>query len=194
MPLTAESTVFEGVVDCTAAAIAAKVEVSVAEERRMKEFSGGRPPVGWAGGALSSVTEWKPEEIDQLSELICDHLATGGRIEDLLLEVMHVEIRAQMATAVRRALRFIRESAKPALTADQLAWVCGMSLMDGEALGKLAKRHGISKQAFQQGAEQLRTQLYDTGRSQTARPETARKHMRENNSRRTKPDPRFLKV
>jgi len=143
------------------------------------------PIHSWAADGFEVVPQfvWDPAATDKLSELIEDHVQTGGDVRELLLQILNPEIRELTATALRKMLSFIRCERKPRLAADQIAWVCGLALVEGETIGTLAKRHGISKQAFQQGAERFRALLRI--RSQTRRSDEAREKMSKRNHRRS---------
>jgi hypothetical protein len=111
-----------------------------------------------------------------------DHAKCGGDPKDVLLKALAPEIRARIAEALRRFIALVRESAKPKLTLDQISWVCGLAMMEGESLGTLAAAHGVSKQAFQQGASSFRS-LFQV-RSQSERDAGARQKMSKRNFRR----------
>lgn len=159
----------------------------------VKEHSGGVPKV-----ALIPIDSWSEERfelhpifepdmttLDKPSEIILDRLKAGEDLEAVILDVCQAPIQRMLAEAMRRALGFIRESKKPRLTADQMAWIFDIALFDGQTIGQLASRHGISKQAFQQGAEKLRRVL-EPAHCQSARPQRSREKMRLRNSRRGK--------
>jgi hypothetical protein len=155
----------------------------------MTEHSGGTPKIGlvpieWNEGVsfeLTPVFEWDPRSLDHFSDLAAEYREHGGDPKELLMRVLEPELQQLLATALRRMLGLIRHSKRPALAVDQLAWICGLSLMENVSLGKLAKSHNMSKQAFEQGADHYRQIL--TLRSQSARSEKARENMSRRNYR-----------
>lgn len=156
----------------------------------MREHSGGTPevafvPRGEEFSELHQVERPDMTQLDRPQDIILERLESGETLEDIVLDVCQKPILLLAAAAVRRAMGFVDESPKPRLTSDQIKWVTGISLFEGKTLGQLASRHGISKQAFQQGAEKLRGPLFGL-RSQSARPHESRERMRLRNSRRTK--------
>jgi hypothetical protein len=149
-----------------------------------KDFSGGSPEIGLesqSDGSASHVlvTSWDPSAHDSFVDLLRDHIASGGDPWQFCSGFFETEIRARTSAAVKRTLLLIRDSNKPKLAVDQIAWTCGLALMEGETVGTLAKAHGISKQAFQQGAERFRRLL--NVRSQTRRDDCARQNMKKAN-------------
>lgn len=159
----------------------------------MNEHSGGTPKVGlisidsWSEESfqLHPVFEWDPASLDLFSDIVKERIKAGQDPKEILVQALSSEIQLLIACALRRAVGFIRESRKPRLVADQIGWIAGVALFEGVTVGQLASRHGISKQAFQQGADKLREPLFPI-RSQSARPAAARERMRLRNSRRTK--------
>lgn len=163
-------------------------------QSQAKEHAGGPPPSafipieswGESGFDVVPVFVWDPAACDTLSDILEEHRSHGKDPRKFLLQILAPEIREQMCSVLRKVLVYIRSTRKRALVVDQLFWISGASLAwDGGTLGKLASRHGISKQAFEQGANALRRQLFSI-RSQTQRDEEARQKMSRRTTRRCK--------
>ena len=153
----------------------------------MSEFSGGAPKFGTVPAPLVRglsfvsfevvpVTEWQPDSIDKVGDVIAEQRHKGIDLTPLLLCGTIPEINAAVARAVWKTLATIRSAPNRALAVDQIAWASGLSLFENTNLSALARLHGLSKQAFQQGAEQYREVLPGM-RSQSARTDEAREKM-----------------
>lgn len=158
----------------------------------MKEHSGGAPPT-----AVISVGHWSEENFeihpvflpdparnDRMSELLAEAEDAGEDPIALCLTMLQPQIYSLLGQAMIRILSLLGTSQKPDLAYDQLRWVYGAALMEGQTLPQLAKKHGISKQAFQQGCKPFRYRF--NIRCQSARTPEARERMRLRNSRRAK--------
>lgn len=66
-----------------------------------------------------------------------------------------VLIDAEMAEAIREAMMLVADHCKPRLAAYQLLYACGFCAFTGGSSMSIAKRFGMSKQAFEQDAERL---------------------------------------
>lgn len=163
------------------------------DSAQSKEHSGGSPKIGLIpcqcyGETIFEITpvfEWQPESIDSFFDILAEHQARGNipfELADMLLAGGIHEIQMAVSLAVCRTLAAIKGARDLRLAADQIAWISGISGMAGQSLGKLAKDYGLSKQAFQQGAEQYRS-LLPAIRSQSARSEKSRQTMAERNYR-----------
>jgi len=151
-----------------------------------KEFSGGCPksaviPLSsWAEESFTvePVFEWDPGSLDYLSDIIKEKRRKGEDVKAFLIRAVKPLV---MDELIAKFQNFLLLTGGSQLKRDQLDWVFEVSLMRGETIGDLAKKHGISKQAFQQGAEEFREAF--NIRSQTSRDESARLKMRDRNKR-----------
>jgi len=66
---------------------------------------------------------------------------------------------------------------------DLIRDVCGLATLEGESCVTLARRHGISKAAWQENRERMR-RILGLRKTATMRNDQARQHMRERNYRR----------
>lgn len=129
------------------------------------DFDAQCPAVGFEFGILDS-----PE--DKIKELI----ASGKSFDDAFRILAELNERRFMREAVLRIISVIINSQKPGLKADQVAWVYRLHVISGKTIPELAEKHGISKQAFQQGVKRTEIELGHKP-SPSSRPESARKHM-----------------
>jgi hypothetical protein len=148
----------------------------------MIEHSGGPPRIGtvpapavrgvtFVSFEIVPVTEWQSESIDRI-ESLRELQARDGDV----LACGIPEVNEAVARAVWKTIAAICSSPNRALAVDQIKWACGLAAFENHNLGELARVHGLSKQAFQQGAEQYRDVLPGM-RSQSARTEQAREKM-----------------
>lgn len=156
----------------------------------MKEHAGGPPP-----SAFIPITHWGEENFE-IHPIVVPDVAARDRLSDRIREVedrgedpvafclslLAPALYEALGNGIRRIFALISESQNPLLAIDQLRWASGAALRDGQTIGDLARRHGIAKQAFQQGAKPYRALL--AIRSQTARTDEARQRMSLRNSRR----------
>lgn len=95
------------------------------------------------------------------------------------------EVSTEKAEAIAQLLCFIIEAKKPRLASEQIAWACGMYIHQGLRLEDLAKRHGISRQAFHKGAMQF-AQLVGLDATRAMKFEETRETYRKSNYRNSK--------
>lgn len=158
----------------------------------MKEHSGGPPP-----SAIIPIAEWTekefevhpvfiahPEDSDRLSDEIREVEDRGEDAEAYVLNKFMPQVFAMAYRMSAGWIALTKDSKKRALAEDQLKWACGLAMMDGQSIGQLARKHGISKQAFQQGCRRFRQP--NEFRSQSARSPEARQKMKMRNSTRRK--------
>lgn len=93
------------------------------------------------------------------------------------------EFSAQRATEIalekiRSLLALIAVEKRPLYFIDQLVWLSGLAGSNGLSLPLLAKKHGVSKQAFEQAAERT-NKYFNFPKTSAQRSEEAKKHMRE---------------
>jgi hypothetical protein len=117
--------------------------------------------------ALDSPEDVMREKLDQgFAALdICQAYA-AERAKEIALE----QIRAFLALVAveKRPLYFI----------DQLVWLSGLAASNGLTLPSLAKKHGVSKQAFEQASERT-NRYFNFPKTSAQRSEEAKEHMRE---------------
>lgn len=121
----------------------------------------GGPGLEWIAGS----TEEKPmvassvafdfESVDELEDRIRETLEEGGSVRDAVGKLIDAEANERVNEAIAGVISYIVDAKKPELAAEHLAWISGMRLREGTSAIELARKHGISKQAFSQGAIKL---------------------------------------
>jgi hypothetical protein len=92
------------------------------------------------------------ESLDSLEDRIREAIATGGSVKALVQRLIDAEAGERVNEMVAAVVGYIADAEKPRLAADHVAWISGMRIRQGESLPSIAKRHGMSKQAFCQAA------------------------------------------
>jgi hypothetical protein len=95
------------------------------------------------------------DTMDSIEDEIREAMAKGQSLSELIKRIVEVEAAERANEAVAAVIAHIADSAKPRLAADHLAWISGMRTTQGQALPALAKRNGVTKQAFSQAAVKL---------------------------------------
>lgn len=109
---------------------------------------------------------------DKIKELVL-----GGYSFDSAFKILsEFNERRFTQEAILQILSIIVNSQKPGLAADQVAWVARLHVISGKTMPDLAIKHGVSKQAFQQGVKRLEASIGHYV-SPSSRSEKARKNM-----------------
>lgn len=95
------------------------------------------------------------ESVDGLEDRIREVLAKGGSVREVVGELIDAEANERVNEAIAGVISYIVDAQKPRLVAEHLAWISGMRLREGKSGTELARKHGISKEAFSQGAIKL---------------------------------------
>lgn len=165
----------------------------------MKEHSGGAPEVGYI-----PVSDWEDESFavpiehfdfakldkpeDYLIQIVLESFrgAFKGdlptRVRGILQSIVKRDCEAVVAAKLASFISIILEAKQPRMLAHQIVWATGMTTMDGEPITKLAKRYGVSKQAFEQGAMRICEKL-NLKPCRHMRDEQARRNMSRRNYR-----------
>ena len=158
----------------------------------MREHSGGCPDVGFESpaegepGVPVRIASFDFASVDSLADLIRDCEITGERPWDVVREIFRDDINALVLAGIRTYRDILAPSSRRRMAEAQLEWAIGESLVhDTKSLSELARRFGVSKQAFVQGAEQYRDLLGI--RAQTKRTHESKQRMSRNNIRHKRP-------
>lgn len=134
-----------------------------------QSFDGGRPvPSEWFDhSSLDSPEDIMREKLDQ---------GFGA------LEIMESYVRERAAEIALERLRsfiaLIAVERRPLYFIDQLVWLSGLAASNKLTLPALAKKHGVSKQAFEQAADRT-NQHFNFPKTSAQRSDEAKEHMRE---------------
>lgn len=126
------------------------------------------------------------DNLDAPEDLVRQRISEGKPIAELVKAWAGALAEQNQADTVRALLSLIIQAKKPRQRVDEIAFACGMFLSEGETIISLAKRHGISKQAFQRGVMTV-CETLNLRKTRTMRSDEACKTMRRTNFRRTKP-------
>lgn len=155
------------------------------------EFSGGTPDVAFDAHSddepahAVQVEQFDFNSLDSLADLIRDCEVTGEQPWNVVREIFRDDIDALVLEGIRTYRDILAPSSRRKMAEAQLEWAIGESLVhDTKSLSELARRFGVSKQAFVQGAEQYRELLGI--RAQTKRTDDAKRRMSRNNIRHSK--------
>ena len=151
-----------------------------------KEHSGGVPDYAF------ECTEWTEESYavpivhadisDKLEDVVAEYVERGSPITPLVVAAARRMARDESGRILCRAMAMVLDAKNPHLFVHQLLWSLGMA---DETCPALAKRYGISKQAFDQGAQRISESL-GLRKSRMMRDEQSRKRMSLRNSRHSK--------
>jgi hypothetical protein len=100
------------------------------------------------------------DSLDSLEDRIKEAIAKGEPVAALVAQLVDMEANERVNEAIAAVVGYIADAEKPRLAADHIAWISGMRIRQGESLPAIAKRHGVSKQAFCQSALKLAAILH----------------------------------
>jgi len=122
------------------------------DEPHIERRGGGYADRDLAESSLASYRDDPSERIDSLEDIIREHPELEELIERRALERGGGAISDEMLRNL--AVLFIDDTRR-ALNADCLAYSSGLALRMGESMRSLARRHGISRQAFQKRCAEI---------------------------------------
>jgi hypothetical protein len=157
-----------------------------------KEHSGGTPEVGFElavhfGEDVSfpvPVVEVDHSHLDSVEDRVKEALLLGHKIRPIIVSMARAMILSEKVEAITQLMALLMDAEKPRLLIDQIAYATNMYLRQGLSMPELARKHGISKQAMQQGVERVQAQL-GLPKTRTMRDEGGREKMRLRNRRAT---------
>lgn len=133
---------------------------------------------------LSGIEHFDYTRFDSLEDRLTEAIQKRN-IATLIEELCRDEINDRVCGCLSICIAYIADSRHPNLAADQIAWIVGMNIRQGISSTKLAEKHGISKQAFSQGALKLAKRL-GLAPASYLRSDKAKEKMRANHFKRTK--------
>ncbi len=157
-----------------------------------KEHQGGSPHTG-----RIAIGEWTEENFEvQITEAaypedsLCDQAREAiekGEVafEQFLVQQVEQRCQEERAANVAAVLTYLTEARNRVLAVDELVYAVGANTLERTNATILAKRHGVSKQAFSAGVRRAREAL-GLRKSVEMRDEKARENMRLRNKRQNK--------
>jgi hypothetical protein len=141
-------------------------------------------PVGFADDVSFAVpiAHFNHGELDSPEDHIREAVAQRRPVMPIVLRLASDLIARKQVESIRAILALIVEAKKPAQRVDEIAFACGMSLADGATIISMAKKHGVSKQAFQRGVMRV-SETLQLRKTRTMRDEDAREKMAATNYR-----------
>jgi hypothetical protein len=156
--------------------------------------------VGSADGAASVFTPTKTHEdfdfdsIDSEEDQIRQMLKDGATAEEIVRKFGRGFIEREVEKGLCVILAIIQRHERPMFFLDQLCWHIGVALSNGQSVIDLARKYGISKQAFTQATKRSVKKLClpkKSTKTRTQRDLNARQNMR---AAYTKPNRPTLKI
>ena len=143
-----------------------------------------RVPVEWAEEIAHavSVDQFNFEGLDRIEDQILEEIQQGRSVAGFIKGLAEQFMIRERLEVCSKLLALITTHRKPGLAADQLACAAGLYLTADIPWPALAKKHGVSKQAFEQGVERYRETL-GLRKTRTMRDDQARHTMRQSNYR-----------
>ncbi len=123
--------------------------------------------------------------LDTIEDEIRQVLKEGKSVTELVKKLVNMETNERVNEAIAAVVGYIADAQKPRLAAEHVAWISGMRLRQGESLVSIAKRNGVSKQAFCQAALRLAEAL-NIKPARAMRSEVAKAAMKFRHFKRTK--------
>lgn len=138
-----------------------------------------------AGHVVDRVEQFDYDSLDSIDDRIREALKNGESVVVLVGQLIDYETSERVAQAISSVICYIADAEKPRLAADHVAWISGMRIRQGQSLPQLAKKHGVSKQAFCQAALRL-AKLMGIKQTRAMRSESAKAMMKIRHYKKTK--------
>lgn len=118
------------------------------------------------------------QSLDSPEDIMREKLDQGMAALDIINEYAVETAREKSREMIRAFLALIAVEKRPIYFIDQLIWLSGLAGKNGITLPELAKKHGVSKQAFEQAADRT-NQHFQFPKTSAQRSSEAKNHMRE---------------
>lgn len=147
--------------------------VGNSNERRMND-----PHLAFENGMPVACENFDPSSLDSPEDIMREKLEMGFQALQICEEFSTQRATEIALDKLRAFLALVAVEKRPLYFIDQLVWLSGLAASNGLSLPKLAKKHGVSKQAFEQAAERT-NKYFNFPKTSAQRSEEAKKHMRE---------------
>jgi hypothetical protein len=123
-------------------------------------------------------TEFDHSSIDSPGDIMRERLEMRTASFEIVQELALEAAKELAMEKVRAFIALIAVEKRPLYFIDQLVWLSGLARNNGLSLPALAKKHGVSKQAFEQAAERTNAHFHFP-KTSAQRSDEARENMRE---------------
>lgn len=140
--------------------------------------------IGTRSASASLITPTRTHEdfnfdaIDDLKDDIRQRMRDGESFDEIIKSLAYAEAEMLVLDRIAVFIALIRSAKKPILFLDCLWMLSGAALREGATIQSLAKKHGCSKQAFQQAMERV-GEKFKFPKTRTERDDEAKEAMRE---------------
>jgi hypothetical protein len=146
------------------------------------EHSGGIPNLAFEGGGHGEqsspvgTVEFDYDALDSDEERLAEAVLTQQDVKPILAAIVERESSLAAQEAVSAVIMLVLDAANPRTQSEQIGWASGMYTSSGVSMPELAKRHGLTKQAFQQAVRRIRENL-GLRQTRAMRSAEAKQHM-----------------
>lgn len=105
--------------------------------------------------APEAVTYPDFSHLDSWEDRIREAVFHGGDVADMLNHFAEEKRTEHQLDAIRSVFARCSQASDRVLGFEQVCWACGISATQGKTSVDLARERGVSKQAFEQGAERI---------------------------------------
>jgi hypothetical protein len=130
------------------------------------------------GGERIPICEFDHSSLDSPEDIMREKLEMGMAALEICEEFAIQRANEMALEKIRAFLALVAVEKRPLYFIDQLVWLSGLAASNGLTLPTLAKKHGVSKQAFEQAADRT-NQHFNFPKTSAQRSEEAKRHMRE---------------
>lgn len=118
------------------------------------------------------------ESMDSPGDVMREKLEMGMAALQICEDYSRERAQELAMEKIRAFLALVAVEKRPLYFIDQLVWLSGLASSNGLSLPLLAKKHGVSKQAFEQASERT-NQHFNFPKTSAQRSDEARENMRE---------------
>jgi hypothetical protein len=122
--------------------------------------------------------QFDPSSLDSPEDIMREKLAMRMSAHEICESYLQERDREKPLETIRAFIALIAVEKRPLYFLDQLVWLSGLAAKNGLSLPMLAKKHGVSKQAFEQAAERTNAH-FQFPKTAAQRSDEARGNMRE---------------
>jgi hypothetical protein len=134
------------------------------------------------GSMRIAVTDFPFSILDSPAQIVIEAVEKRWNVEQILDEIIAAENSKAVSQALSRVILSILKVKNPLAYISQIGFAVGAYATSGESIPVLAKRHGMSKQSFQQGVRRV-CEHFEIEPNRSMRSWAARENMRLSNWR-----------
>lgn len=112
-----------------------------------------------SGGFTERFVDHFKFDFDTVEDVVREAMGKGKPLQPIIAAMVDEHAREMAMEAVWRTITIIADAKQPKLVVDYIVCITGGEIAGGQTNAEMARKHGITKQAFSQGAAKLAKEM-----------------------------------